>query len=147
MVNNERSLPTPLVNANKTVEGCLDACQSNSATVCGLSYYGGTSRSSLTALSRLLLSLSQPELTSSFLRPLLSTECYMTTTVISPNSTVIADNLCHYPCAGNPLENCGGSDALSVWNFASTSTATKARRSYYERKQQVQRKSLPPLRA
>ncbi|GAA6026743.1 hypothetical protein JCM8097_005827 [Rhodosporidiobolus ruineniae] len=116
MVDNQRSLPTPLVNANKTIEACLDACQSNSATVCGLSYGG---------------------------------ECYMTTTDISSASTVIDDTSCRYPCAGNPLEMCGGSDALTIYRFSSSSaadTAAKTRRSYYERKQQVQRKALPPLR-
>ncbi|BGP45756.1 hypothetical protein JCM10450v2_001586 [Rhodotorula kratochvilovae] len=39
LVNNVRSLPTGLNNANKTVEACLNACTKNGAAVCGLSYY------------------------------------------------------------------------------------------------------------
>ncbi|BGO99964.1 hypothetical protein NBRC10513v2_001409 [Rhodotorula toruloides] len=84
LVNNQRSLPTQITNANQTVEACLDACTDKGATVCGLSYYH---------------------------------ECWMTTTNISSASTVLADTSCRFPCAGNPLEMCGGSGALSVWRL------------------------------
>ncbi|BGP05739.1 hypothetical protein JCM10049v2_001552 [Rhodotorula toruloides] len=92
LVNNQRSLPTQITNANQTVEACLDACTDKGATVCGLSYYH---------------------------------ECWMTTTNISSASTVLDDTSCRFPCAGNPLEMCGGSGALSVWRLTPASANAK----------------------
>ncbi|GEM09398.1 WSC and DUF1996 domain containing protein [Rhodotorula toruloides] len=92
LVNNQRSLPTQITNANQTIEACLDACTDKGATVCGLSYYH---------------------------------ECWMTSTNISSASTVLDDTRCRFPCAGNPLEMCGGNAALSVWRLTPVTTQAK----------------------
>ncbi|GAA5989299.1 hypothetical protein JCM11641_006105 [Rhodosporidiobolus odoratus] len=51
-------------------------------------------------------------------------ECYGSTKFISSTASVLDDSKCRYPCKGNPLEMCGGANALSVWNLNSMDTAS-----------------------
>ncbi|GAA5890815.1 hypothetical protein JCM8208_003061 [Rhodotorula glutinis] len=50
-------------------------------------------------------------------------ECFMSTTAIKTSK--IAESRCHFACAGNPNEWCGGSGALSVWKLSTTSSRGK----------------------
>jgi hypothetical protein len=54
LVNNVRSLPLSLSNANTTVEACLSSCKTAGAVTCGLSY-GGECYGSKTAITTKVL--------------------------------------------------------------------------------------------
>ncbi|ORY92817.1 hypothetical protein BCR35DRAFT_349137 [Leucosporidium creatinivorum] len=53
-------------------------------------------------------------------------ECFSSKTTISSASTVLPASRCGFPCKGNPLEWCGGSAALSVYNLGSSTLSTRS---------------------